>query len=617
MPSPGQMSRKRSEENSPPLSECRPSVRCPALQPAPSCPAARALRCPALRPAHRPALQLASHTALPSASRPAALSSARPTVLRVAPCCSPRVAPSCSPRVALCCSARRALLQPARRALLPYVSRPAAAHASCSASPRVTPYCSPRVVLCCPTRCALLPCTARALLPCPPRALPFSPQRSLPFSPQRALPCPAAPPSPAAPRSSAQAALPNQSRAALRRSPAPPSRPAATTAAATVRATAAAGGVAAGSVVGAAGAGGAGPTTDRHCPSWPLSWQLQKLGVDSSGQCLSQTTPPLSSFRRQQNQQETFSPQLLSELVSQRCVTCSVEAAALGASESAAALGASESAAAPGASERAAALGVSEPAAAPGASESAAPLGAHGSTATGPASAEALHTFTLGSGASHCFFRDCTTLTPLAAPVPVSLADPTRGPVVARASIFLPCPAVPSGSLSGLHLPTFSTNLVRNTAIPDVWVDSFIHGGHRVAIYTCSRTGRHLATFTRRSGSGLYTLTTASAQVVESGQVAASSKLSVSGQLAAVCLCRVLSHQTLLWHHRLGYPSLPRLRRMHSRLLVSGLPRSLPSLPRSPAPPCLPCVEGRQHAAPHSSEFPPTTAPLQTLHMDV
>ncbi|CAI7819364.1 unnamed protein product [Closterium sp. NIES-54] len=55
---------------------------------------------------------------------------------------------------------------------------------------------------------------------------------------------------------------------------------------------------------------------------------------------------------------------------------------------------------------------------------------------------------------------------------------------------------------------------------------------------------------------------------------------------------------------------------MHSCLLVSGLPRSLPSLPRSPAPLCLPCVEGRQRAAPHSSEFPPTTAPLHTLHMD-
>ncbi|CAI7784290.1 unnamed protein product [Closterium sp. NIES-53] len=55
---------------------------------------------------------------------------------------------------------------------------------------------------------------------------------------------------------------------------------------------------------------------------------------------------------------------------------------------------------------------------------------------------------------------------------------------------------------------------------------------------------------------------------------------------------------------------------MHSRLLISGLPRSLPPLPPSPAPPCLPCVEGRQRTAPHSS-FPPTSAPLQNLHMDL
>ncbi|CAI7820278.1 unnamed protein product [Closterium sp. NIES-53] len=99
------------------------------------------------------------------------------------------------------------------------------------------------------------------------------------------------------------------------------------------------------------------------------------------------------------------------------------------------------------------------------------------------APAEALHTFSLDSGASRCFFRDTTTLTPLPARVLVRLADPSEGPVVARSSNVLPCPAVLSGSLSGLHLPSFSTNL------------------------------------------------------------------------------------TLLWHHRLGHPSLPRLRGMHSRLL--------------------------------------------------
>ncbi|CAI7868594.1 unnamed protein product [Closterium sp. NIES-53] len=97
----------------------------------------------------------------------------------------------------------------------------------------------------------------------------------------------------------------------------------------------------------------------------------------------------------------------------------------------------------------------------------------------------------------------------------------------------------------------------------------------------------------------------------------ASTQVSASGLVAPPCSCCLLSHQTLLWHHRLGHPSLPRLRGMQSRLLVSGLPRSLPPLLPSPPPPCLPCLEWWQHAAPHSSSFPPTTAPVQTLHMDV
>ncbi|CAI7830881.1 unnamed protein product [Closterium sp. NIES-53] len=49
---------------------------------------------------------------------------------------------------------------------------------------------------------------------------------------------------------------------------------------------------------------------------------------------------------------------------------------------------------------------------------------------------------------------------------------------------------------------------------------------------------------------------------------------------------------------------------MAARVLVSGLPRSLPPLPPGPTPTCVPCVEGQQRAAPHSSEFPPTEAPL-------
>ncbi|CAI7912611.1 unnamed protein product [Closterium sp. NIES-53] len=267
----------------------------------------------------------------------------------------------------------------------------------------------------------------------------------------------------------------------------------------------------------------------------------------------------------------------------------------------------------------AAALGASA-AAALGASASAAP-GAGTSPLSGTAPTESFHTFTLDSGASRSFFRDSTTLTLFSRPVAVSLADPSWGPVLAHSSTILPCPAAPSGLLSGLHLPSFSKNLVSGADLLDAWVDQFTPGGQRVIHCTCSRTGRHQATFTRRPGSSLYTLTTAPPPVSAFGQVAASSEVFAAASrtipASAPCLCCPLAHETLLWHQRLGHPSLPRLRGMASRALVSGLPRSLPPRSPGPAPTCVPCVEGRHRAAPHSSSFPPTEAPLQTLHMDV
>ncbi|CAI6005137.1 unnamed protein product [Closterium sp. NIES-65] len=158
----------------------------------------------------------------------------------------------------------------------------------------------------------------------------------------------------------------------------------------------------------------------------------------------------------------------------------------------------------------------------PGAGEAAA-LGACASAPLGTESTAALHTFTLDSGASRCFFRDRTALEPLARLVAISLADPSGGPVIATSSTVLPCPAVPSGTLSGLHLLSFSTNLVAGCALQDGGVHQFTPAYERVTHCTCARTGRHLATFTRQPGSDLYTLTT------ESPQVAASASASASG----------------------------------------------------------------------------------------
>ncbi|CAI7774185.1 unnamed protein product, partial [Closterium sp. NIES-54] len=204
------------------------------------------------------------------------------------------------------------------------------------------------------------------------------------------------------------------------------------------------------------------------------------------------------------------------------------------------------------------ALGASA-AAAPGAGASAAP-GAGASALSGTAPTESLHTFTLDSGASRSFFRDSTTLTPLRRPVAVSLADPSGCPVLAHSSTVLPCPATPSGLLSGVHLPSFSMNLVSGADLQDTWADQFTPEGQSVTHCTCFRTGRHLATFTRRPGSSLYTLTTAPPPVPASGQVAASSQVFAaetrSSPASAPCSCRPLSHETLLWHHSYSHNRL-------------------------------------------------------------
>ncbi|CAI7874306.1 unnamed protein product [Closterium sp. NIES-54] len=190
--------------------------------------------------------------------------------------------------------------------------------------------------------------------------------------------------------------------------------------------------------------------------------------------------------------------------------------------------------------------------------------------------------FTLDSGASQCFFRDHTTLTPLLAPVPVALADPSSGPAVACSSTTLPCPVVLSGVLRGLHIPSITWNLVGVGYLHDRGITITFVGGGRTAVCTNTITGRVLATFTREPRSGLYVLHTEHSSVSTSPQVAASPQVHAPPPI-----------------------------------VESSLPRVFPLLPPSPAPPCTPCVAGRLRATPHSSSLRPATAPFQTLHLDV
>ncbi|CAI7863065.1 unnamed protein product [Closterium sp. NIES-53] len=150
---------------------------------------------------------------------------------------------------------------------------------------------------------------------------------------------------------------------------------------------------------------------------------------------------------------------------------------------------------------------------------------------------------------------------------PSRLRQRTAAPVESHLPVLGPFPAARVKTCVSI----LGVNLVGVSHLHDLGVVTTFTLDEPVASCTVGATWEPLATFRREPRSGLFSLHTGSHHI-GSGQVR-------SGQVR------------------------------------SGLPQSLASLPYSPTPPCTPCVEVRQHAAPHSS-FPPTTAPLQTLHLD-
>ncbi|CAI7799079.1 unnamed protein product, partial [Closterium sp. NIES-54] len=199
-------------------------------------------------------------------------------------------------------------------------------------------------------------------------------------------------------------------------------------------------------------------------------------------------------------------------------------------------------------------------------------------TSPGAAPKDASLSFTLGSGASHGFLRDRTTLTPLPTPVSVALADPTLGPVTGRYTTTLPL-------LVSQHV--------------GVWIEPF----GKTAVCVDGDMYAHLATFSAEPGSGLYTLHTGprgQQQQQQRQQLLPPTPVNVPRQVPA-------SHQVA------ASPQVA----VSGQVPVSGLPRVLPSLPPSLAPPCGPCVEGRLHATLYSSSLRLATEPFETLHLDV
>ncbi|CAI7779268.1 unnamed protein product [Closterium sp. NIES-54] len=250
-------------------------------------------------------------------------------------------------------------------------------------------------------------------------------------------------------------------------------------------------------------------------------------------------------------------------------------------------------------------------------------------TSPGATSEDASLSFTLDSGALHCFFRDHTTLTPLPAPVSVALADPTSGSDTASYTTTLPCPAVPSRSLIGFHVPSFSRNLVGVRPLVSRHVGVWIEPSGETAVCVDGDTYSPLATFTAEPGSGLYTLHTGSggqqqqqqrllppasvtspSLVPASHRVAASSHVAVSGQDSSdFTFYHPPSHRFFDSRDIRFEESTPFYVRYPSRgLPVPPPPLFLTSAP-PPAPPVQPPPPGPASSGVSQATPPPSVAP--------
>ncbi|GJP65650.1 hypothetical protein CLOP_g22518 [Closterium sp. NIES-67] len=235
--------------------------------------------------------------------------------------------------------------------------------------------------------------------------------------------------------------------------------------------------------------------------------------------------------------------------------------------------------------------------------------------------------FVLDSGATESVLRDAGTLHPLPAPTSLLGADSSFS-IPCRHTSTLPCPLFPSGTVTGLHIPSLRTNLLSQRSLQQAGITTVFPGrANQCLLY--HPTGRLLSRIPFCPRSRLYTLRVPrlpSAQAVSRSLLPphiSPPPLPPSNPTIPplppdpTCSCRSLSHPTVLLHHRLGHPNFATLRSTVSSGLLRGLPLTLPPLPPSLAPPCSVCVQSKLKQLPHRSSPSAAAQPLDLVHMDL
>ncbi|CAI7801165.1 unnamed protein product [Closterium sp. NIES-53] len=177
---------------------------------------------------------------------------------------------------------------------------------------------------------------------------------------------------------------------------------------------------------------------------------------------------------------------------------------------------------------------------------------------------------------------------------------------LAKGSSTVPCPAFPSGTVTGMCVPSLRHNLVAQTEIQEAGPRTTFWENENYGDILDPLTNKVLTRFTLNS-SGLYTLQVPIPQMSTTQAEATTSP----------CSWRSFSNPTILYHHRLGHPNFRTLADMASKKLLLGLPASLPPPPDSPAPTCLDCTKSKLRQQPHPASPFVAAAPLDLVHLDV
>ncbi|CAI7921936.1 unnamed protein product, partial [Closterium sp. NIES-54] len=199
----------------------------------------------------------------------------------------------------------------------------------------------------------------------------------------------------------------------------------------------------------------------------------------------------------------------------------------------------------------------------------------------------------------------------------------------------LPCTAFPSGTVTGLHIPTLRNNLLSHRELQGVGITTIYSGFASYCDLYHTASGRFLLRIPLCPRTRLYTLRTPRPSFCHVTTRAGtstgplpppppppphppvSSSSPTSSPTPFSSSSTTLSYPAVLLHHRLGHNNFAELRSSVTSRLLNSLPPTLHPLASSPAPPCPSCIHGKLKQSPHHSHPTFAAAPIALVHMDL